>query len=97
MRFDGKVAFVTGGASGLGAAAAGRFASEGARVVVADIDEQGARQIANQLPDALAVSVDTAGMAASFSCARQSSWRSAPLETIISSGSTRLRPFALAR
>src|ERR1700722_15596639 len=60
MRFDSKVAFVTGGASGLGAAAAGRFASEGARVVVADIDEQGARRIADRLPDALAVSVDTA-------------------------------------
>jgi len=60
MRFDGKVAFVTGGASGLGAAAAGRFASEGARVVVADIDEEGARRIANGLPDAVAVSVDTA-------------------------------------
>jgi NAD(P)-dependent dehydrogenase (short-subunit alcohol dehydrogenase family) len=60
MRFDGKVAFVTGGASGLGAAAAGRFASEGARVVVADIDEQGARRVADELPDALAVGVDTA-------------------------------------
>jgi hypothetical protein len=60
MRFDGKVAFVTGGASGLGAAAAERFASEGARVVVADIDEDGARRVANGLPDALAVTVDTA-------------------------------------
>src|SRR5271165_5420314 len=62
MRFDGKVAFVTGGASGLGAAAAGRFASEGARVVVADIDEPGARRVAYELPDALAVSVDTASV-----------------------------------
>ena len=60
MRFDGKVAFVTGGASGLGAAAAERFASEGARVVVADIDEEGARRVAEGLPDALAVAVDTA-------------------------------------
>jgi NAD(P)-dependent dehydrogenase (short-subunit alcohol dehydrogenase family) len=47
MGFDGKVAFVTGGASGLGAAAAERFASEGARVAVADIDEDGARRVAN--------------------------------------------------
>jgi len=60
MRFQGKVAFVTGGASGLGAAAATRFASEGAKVVVADIDEDGARRVADQLPDALAVTVDTA-------------------------------------
>jgi hypothetical protein len=43
------------------------------------------------------VSVDIAGMAASLSCARQSSWRSAPLNSIASSGSTRLRPLALAR
>ena len=57
MRFDGKVAFVTGGASGLGAAAANRFASEGAKVVLADIDEEGARRVANALPDALAVAV----------------------------------------
>ncbi|MGH3283868.1 MAG: SDR family NAD(P)-dependent oxidoreductase, partial [Streptosporangiaceae bacterium] len=60
MRFDGKVAFVTGGASGLGAAAAERFASEGARVAVADIDEEGACRVANALPDGLAVTVDTA-------------------------------------
>jgi NAD(P)-dependent dehydrogenase (short-subunit alcohol dehydrogenase family) len=60
MRFDGKVAFVTGGASGLGAAAAERFASEGARVAVADIDSDGARQVAGRLPDGFAVTVDTA-------------------------------------
>ena len=35
---DGKVAVVTGGASGLGAAIAARFAGEGATVVVADLD-----------------------------------------------------------
>lgn len=60
MRFEGKVAFVTGGASGLGAATAVRLASEGARVVVADIDTDGAREVAESLPDALAVAVDTA-------------------------------------
>jgi NAD(P)-dependent dehydrogenase (short-subunit alcohol dehydrogenase family) len=37
-RFDGKVAIVTGGASGIGAATARRFATEGAAVVVADLD-----------------------------------------------------------
>jgi NAD(P)-dependent dehydrogenase (short-subunit alcohol dehydrogenase family) len=38
-RLDGKVAIVTGGASGFGRATALRFAREGARVVVADLDE----------------------------------------------------------
>ncbi|KAL6893761.1 hypothetical protein ACP4OV_007859 [Aristida adscensionis] len=42
-RMDGKVAIVTGGASGIGAAAARLFASSGATVVIADIqDELGA-------------------------------------------------------
>jgi len=39
---DGAVALVTGGANGIGAAAARRLAACGARVVVADIDERGA-------------------------------------------------------
>jgi NAD(P)-dependent dehydrogenase (short-subunit alcohol dehydrogenase family) len=60
MRFQDKVAFVTGGASGLGAAAATRFASEGARVVVADIDQDGADRVAGRLRDGFAVTVDTA-------------------------------------
>jgi len=38
-RLDGKVAIVTGGASGFGRATALRFAREGARVVVVDLDE----------------------------------------------------------
>ena len=38
LRFAGKVAFVTGGASGLGRAAAERLSAEGATVIVADID-----------------------------------------------------------
>lgn len=54
---------MTGGASGLGRAAAERFAREGARVVVADLDRSGAEAVASTLPDALAVEVDTADAA----------------------------------
>lgn len=39
MRFEGKTVIVTGGAKGIGRACAERFAREGARVVVADIEE----------------------------------------------------------
>ncbi|RFA16299.1 short-chain dehydrogenase [Subtercola boreus] len=58
QRFDGKVVFVTGGASGLGAAAAARFAGEGARVVIADLNIDGATAFAATLPDGFAVQVD---------------------------------------
>jgi NAD(P)-dependent dehydrogenase (short-subunit alcohol dehydrogenase family) len=41
---DGKVAVVTGAAAGIGRASAQIFAREGARVVVADVDEDGGRE-----------------------------------------------------
>ncbi len=50
-RFAGKVAVVTGGASGIGAAAAAAFCAQGARVVIADINDQGGELLAGQLRD----------------------------------------------
>jgi NAD(P)-dependent dehydrogenase (short-subunit alcohol dehydrogenase family) len=44
-RLDGKVAIVTGGASGIGAATLRRFAAEGARVVCADVDAEGGARV----------------------------------------------------
>lgn len=43
---DGKVAVITGAARGIGLAVAQRYAAEGARVVVADLNEAGARDAA---------------------------------------------------
>ena len=48
-RVDGKMAFVTGGAQGLGKASALMLAKEGARVTVADINEKGAIAVADEI------------------------------------------------
>jgi NAD(P)-dependent dehydrogenase (short-subunit alcohol dehydrogenase family) len=49
MRLEGKVAIVSGAASGMGAATARRFAKEGAKVVIADMLEEEGRQIASDI------------------------------------------------
>jgi len=48
---DGKVAVVTGGASGLGAATARLFVAEGGRVLIADLNEDGGEALAAELGD----------------------------------------------
>jgi len=57
MNVSGKVVVVTGAANGIGRALARRFAKEGARVIVADFDEQGADLLANET-GAIAIRTD---------------------------------------
>lgn len=61
-RFDGKVSIVTGSAGGIGEAYARALAAEGASVVVADLDEDGARGVSDSIAadggSAMAVKVD---------------------------------------
>jgi NAD(P)-dependent dehydrogenase (short-subunit alcohol dehydrogenase family) len=52
MRLDGKVALITGAASGIGLETARRFAAEGAAVVCADLDGEGAERTAAELTKA---------------------------------------------
>jgi 3-oxoacyl-[acyl-carrier protein] reductase len=49
MRLTGKVAIVTGAGSGFGAEIARRFAAEGAKVVVNDINEEGGNAVAEDI------------------------------------------------
>jgi NAD(P)-dependent dehydrogenase (short-subunit alcohol dehydrogenase family) len=57
-RLDDKVAIITGGANGMGRLACERFAAEGAKVVVADLDQVAVDEVAGAIPDAVGVSVD---------------------------------------
>ncbi len=52
MRLQGKVAIVTGGGSGMGAAIAETYAQEGAHVAVVDIDGNAAKAVASQIGNA---------------------------------------------
>jgi NAD(P)-dependent dehydrogenase (short-subunit alcohol dehydrogenase family) len=51
-QLEGKVAIVTGGASGIGAASAAALAREGANVVVTDLDEAGGRAVVDKIGNA---------------------------------------------
>jgi len=65
MRLKNKVAIVTGAASGFGAEIARQFVLEGAKVVVADINEAGAKAVADALGvNAIAVTCDVTQRAA---------------------------------
>lgn len=59
-RFDGKIVLVTGGGSGIGAAACRLFAEEGATVVVADRNLAAAERVAAELTGAVPCEVDVA-------------------------------------
>ncbi|MDQ2891027.1 MAG: SDR family oxidoreductase [Gemmatimonadota bacterium] len=87
-RFDGKVALVTGGASGIGLACVKRFASEGARVVVADRDvkDEGDATTAAKAagaPDAWACACDVSVEAQVAACVTGAMQRFGRLDVIV--------------
>lgn len=78
MRLKGKVAFITGAASGIGAAGARAMAQEGARVMLSDRDGPGAQAVAGEIAaaggtaEALALNVtDDAALHAAITAAAE--------------------------
>ncbi len=62
-RFEGKVAAVTGGGSGIGAAICRRLAEEGATVAVLDLSVERAQEMADELPRGAAIGADVSDSA----------------------------------
>lgn len=99
MRFDGKVVIVTGAAQGIGRACARRFASEGARVVVADRAEDAARaavdDIRNANGSAEAIAVDLSTHAGATTLIEQTLDRFGRIDVSVHNvgGAIRIKPF----
>ena len=70
---DGKVAVITGGANGIGRGMAEAFVAEGARVVIADLDDAAAETTAKELGDAGALDPHRRGRRAPASPPRSTS------------------------
>ena len=80
---EGKVALVTGGASGIGRATARAFAREGARVAVSDLNADGARAVADELGDAIAFAQNAGSEADWHAALRQVDAGLGPLDILV--------------
>jgi 2-hydroxycyclohexanecarboxyl-CoA dehydrogenase len=87
MRLEGRIALVTGGASGIGAATARRLAAEGARVAVADLDEPGARAVAGEI-DGEAVAMDVADATSARAGVQAAEAALGPLDVLVNNAGT---------
>jgi NAD(P)-dependent dehydrogenase (short-subunit alcohol dehydrogenase family) len=79
----GAVAFVTGGARGIGAAICETLAANGARVMVADIDAAGAEAQAARLPGALGCAMDVRNAAQVAAAAAQAVAAFGPIDILV--------------
>jgi len=87
MRLEGRIALVTGGASGIGAATVRRLAAEGARVAVADIDLDGARAVAGEV-DGHALHLDVADAASAVAAAAETESQLGPIDVLVNNAGT---------
>jgi 2-hydroxycyclohexanecarboxyl-CoA dehydrogenase len=93
---EGRVALVTGAASGIGRAVALRLGEEGCRVAAVDLNLEGARATAHQIGDgaAIAIPADVSDLAAMRLTVAEAEQALAPLEILVScAGWDRVEPF----
>jgi 3-oxoacyl-[acyl-carrier protein] reductase len=83
MKLKGKVAAVTGGGSGIGAAICRRFAAEGATVAVLDVRVAAAEQMVGELGAGLAVAADVSDSAAVDAAVAQVERGLGPLDVLV--------------
>src|SRR5947209_326185 len=88
MRFESKVAVVTGAASGIGLATAKRLGAEGARVVIADRDPKEAAAAVEAVqkagaPDAFACTCDVSAEPQVAACVAQATGRYGRLDVVV--------------
>ena len=82
MRLEGRVALVTGGGSGIGAATCRRLAGEGARVAVTDLDAGTAQSVAGEL-DGAAYELDVRSNASIAAAVAAAERDLGPLEVLV--------------
>jgi 2-hydroxycyclohexanecarboxyl-CoA dehydrogenase len=87
VRLEGRVALVTGGASGIGAATARRLAAEGARVAIADLDLDAARAVAGEI-DGAAVQMDVADAASARAGSDAAATELGPIDVLVNNAGT---------
>jgi 2-hydroxycyclohexanecarboxyl-CoA dehydrogenase len=82
--FDGLVAVVTGGASGIGAAVARRLAAEGADVTIGDLNLEGATEVAGEI-SGLAVELDVTDLGSAQAAVASAG---APIDVLVNNAGT---------
>ncbi len=84
MRLKSKTAIITGGASGFGKAIVQKFLAEGAKVVIADINEQAAKSLSNTLgSQTIAVQTDVSDGASVNSLKSYSVSEFGPIDIVV--------------
>jgi 2-hydroxycyclohexanecarboxyl-CoA dehydrogenase len=87
MRFEARTAFVTGGASGIGAATARRLAAEGARVAIGDLQLDLAREVASEV-DGFATELDVADTASVRAAIDAATAEIGPIDVLVNNAGT---------